>query len=120
MKIKSFVYIVAAVGLILGMTFLIHERSASSGTHLKLEKGLRKVSVQVIKPIIQDLDIKLRYPVNIQAVYQANILPTAVSGFLMQVDVDKGDFVKKGQLLATINPSEEAENVKHEIGRAHV
>lgn len=27
----------------------------------------RKVSVQVIKPIVQDLDIKLKYPVNMQA-----------------------------------------------------
>ncbi|HUK57515.1 MAG TPA: efflux RND transporter periplasmic adaptor subunit [Nitrospiria bacterium] len=91
------------------------ERFASSETNPadSVNKTVeRKVSVQVIKPIVRDLDIKLKYPVNIQAIYQANILPTEVSGYLTEINVDKGDYVRKGQLLATIDPSEENEKVK--------
>lgn len=87
---------------------------AISHPHPSLNEKLatRKVSVQVIKPAIEDLDIKLRYPVNIQAIFQANILPTALGGYLTEVRVDKGDYVTKGQLLAVIDPSIEEEKVK--------
>jgi len=104
-----------SIAVILVAVTLARERFASSGPNppdsaSKISE--RKVSVQVIKPMVRDLDIKLKYPVNIQAIYQANILPTEVSGFLTEVDVDKGDYVHKGQLLATIDPSEENEKVK--------
>lgn len=110
---KSFVWIAVGVSLIVGTVLFTHERQASPGPILKPTDAPRKISVKVIKPIVEDLDIKLRYPVNIQAVYQANLLPTSVSGYLVEVDVDKGDFVQKGQRLAIIDSSEEAENVKH-------
>jgi len=101
--------------VILVSATLARERFAASGTNLAAsvdKTAERKVSVQVIKPIVRDLDIKLKYPVNIQAIYQANILPTEVSGYLTEVDVDKGDYVQKGQLLATIDPSAEYEKVR--------
>jgi len=108
-------FVLIAIAVIVAAATLAWERFASSGPNpadsaTKISE--RKVSVQVIKPVVRDLDIKLKYPVNIQAIYQANILPTEVSGHLTEVDVDKGDYVQKGQLLATIDPSEENENVR--------
>jgi len=106
--------LIGIVVIVVGIT-LVWERFASSGSHPTnsvTKTAERKVSVQVIKPIVRDLDIKLKYPVNIQAIYQANILPTEVSGYLTDVAVDKGDYVKKGQLLATIDPSAENEKVR--------
>jgi membrane fusion protein (multidrug efflux system) len=107
-------FLIVTVAAVLGVALLTRAKFAASrpdpGPLHQVSE--RKVSVQVIKPIVEDLDIKLKYPVNIQAIYQANILPTSVSGYLTEVDVDKGDYVKRGQRLATIDPSEEQEKVK--------
>lgn len=104
--------IIAGIAAIIGVAILIRVRLIPARSNQESGTGERKISVQVIKPIIQDLDIKLRYPVNIQASYQANILPTALSGYLIEINVDKGDYVEKGQRLAMIDPSEEEEKVK--------
>lgn len=114
MKSRSIriVAVIVGIAVVIGVTLLIRARLTPVHSKTVLGTAERKISVQVIKPIIQDLDIKLRYPVNIQAIYQANILPTALSGYLTEVNVDKGDYVEKGQRLASIDPTEEEEKVK--------
>ncbi len=114
MKSRSIriVAVIVGIAVVIGVTLLIRVRLTPVHSKTVLGTAERKISVQVIKPIIQDLDIKLRYPVNIQAIYQANILPTALSGYLTEVNVDKGDYVEKGQRLASIDPTEEEEKVK--------
>lgn len=104
--------VIVGIAVVIGVTLLIRTRLTPVHSKTVLGTAERKISVQVIKPVIQDLDIKLRYPVNIQAIYQANILPTALSGYLTEVNVDKGDYVEKGQRLASIDPTEEEEKVK--------
>ncbi|MDE1889815.1 MAG: efflux RND transporter periplasmic adaptor subunit [Planctomycetota bacterium] len=104
--------IIVGIAVVIGVTLLIRTKLTPVHSKTVSETAERKISVQVIKPVIQDLDIKLRYPVNIQAIYQANILPTALSGYLTEVNVDKGDYVEKGQRLASIDPTEEEEKVK--------
>jgi|GEM_PF-983064 len=114
MKSRSIriVAVIVGIAVVIGVTLLIRARLTPVHSKTVLGTAERKISVQVIKPIIQDIDIKLRYPVNIQAIYQANILPTALSGYLTEVNVDKGDYVEKGQRLASIDPTEEEEKVK--------
>lgn len=106
------VAVIVGIAVVIGVVLLIRTRLTPAHSKMVLKNEDRKISVQVIKPVIQDIDIKLRYPVNIRAIYQANILPTTLSGYLTAVDVDKGDYVEKGHRLATIDPTEEEEKVK--------
>jgi RND family efflux transporter MFP subunit len=63
------------------------------------------VSVQVIKPQRRDIAQTLTLPANISPWYQATLY-AKVSGYLKWIGFDKGDTVKKGQLLAVIDAPE--------------
>lgn len=62
-------------------------------------------SVQVLKPQRRDIARTLTLPANISPWYQATLYGK-VSGYLKWIGVDKGDRVKKGQLLAVIDAPE--------------
>lgn len=62
-------------------------------------------SVQVMKPQRRDLARTLTVPGNISPMYQATLYGK-VSGYLKWIGFDKGDKVKKGQLLAVIDAPE--------------
>lgn len=68
---------------------------ASMGRHL----------VQVVKPQRRDIARTLTLPANISPWYQATLY-AKVSGYLKWIGFDKGDVVKKGQLLAIIDAPE--------------
>lgn len=68
---------------------------ASTGAHL----------VQVIKPQRRDIARTLTLPANISPWYQTTLY-AKVSGYLKWIGFDKGDVVKKGQLLAVIDAPE--------------
>lgn len=59
-------------------------------------------------PVIRDVDVTLRYPVELVAAEQVSVAPVAVSGFLTNVFVDVGDKVEAGQVLATLDCREYA------------
>ncbi|MHB1845693.1 MAG: efflux RND transporter periplasmic adaptor subunit [Deltaproteobacteria bacterium] len=61
--------------------------------------------VKVAKPIVTDVPIVLPYTANIQAIFQAKIVPEFVSGYLTSVNIEDGQFVRKGDLLAAIEKS---------------
>ncbi|MDE3241359.1 MAG: efflux RND transporter periplasmic adaptor subunit [Nitrospirota bacterium] len=61
--------------------------------------------VQVTKPQRRDVSRTLTLPANISPWYQATLYGK-VSGFLKWIGFDKGDTVKKGQLLALIDAPE--------------
>jgi membrane fusion protein, multidrug efflux system len=63
------------------------------------------VSVQVLKPQRKDIVQTLTLPANISPWYQATLYGK-VSGYLKWIGFDKGDSVKKGQLLAVIDAPE--------------
>ena len=67
-----------------------------------------RVLVESAPPVIQDVDVKLRYPVELQADEAVSITPVAVSGFLRRVLVDVGDKVTAGQLIALVDCREYA------------
>jgi multidrug efflux system membrane fusion protein len=61
--------------------------------------------VEVTRPIVVDLPIVLPYTANIQAIFQEKAVPEVVSGFLTSVDIENGQFVHKGDLIASIDKS---------------
>jgi RND family efflux transporter MFP subunit len=61
--------------------------------------------VQVMKPQRRDLTYTITLPGNISPWYQATLY-AKVPGYLTWMGVDKGDSVKKGQLLAVIDAPE--------------
>jgi membrane fusion protein (multidrug efflux system) len=61
--------------------------------------------VQVAKPIRRDVAATLRLPATVSPLYQTTLY-AKVSGYLQSVNVDKGDSVKAGQVLAVIDDPE--------------
>ena len=62
----------------------------------------RVVTVGVVSPIRQDLDIRLAYTADISPYQVVNIF-SRVDGYIAKLHVDKGDFVKTNQLLVEID-----------------
>ncbi len=69
------------------------------------------VPVQVLKPQRRDLAQTLSLPANVSPWYQATLY-AKVPGYLKWVGFDKGDQVKKGQLLAVIDAPEVEEQYR--------
>ena len=64
--------------------------------------------VEAGPPVVADVDLKLRYPIELEADEEVAITPVAISGFLRKVVVDVGDEVKGGQLIALVDCREYA------------
>jgi RND family efflux transporter MFP subunit len=63
------------------------------------------VEVQVMKPIRRDIAHTIALPANIAPLYQTTLY-AKVAGYLKWIGPDKGDWVKKGQVLAVIDAPE--------------
>jgi RND family efflux transporter MFP subunit len=63
------------------------------------------LSVQVMKPLRRDITQTLTLPANVSPWYQATLY-AKTPGYLKWIGSDKGDTVKKGQLLAEIDSPE--------------
>jgi RND family efflux transporter MFP subunit len=63
------------------------------------------VDVQVMKPLRKDLTYTITLPANIAPLYQTTLY-AKVSGYLKWIGPDKGDQVKKGQIVAIIDAPE--------------
>ena len=59
----------------------------------------------VSQPTVRDVAVEIRAPVDLRPREQADLMSKQV-GYLSTVLVDRGDVVKKGQLLALVRPSE--------------
>jgi membrane fusion protein, multidrug efflux system len=66
--------------------------------------------VTVVAPTVRDVPITLMFTVDIRPVEQADLM-SKVPGYVERIHVDRGDPVKKGQLLAEVRPSELPEQV---------
>src|SRR5882762_11503589 len=61
--------------------------------------------VGVVSPERRDIEVKLSFTADILPVQQAAIF-SKVSGYIRKLHVDRGDFVKQGQLLVEIDDQE--------------
>jgi len=69
------------------------------------------VAVQVMKPQRRDMAFTITLPANVSPWYQATLY-AKVPGYLTWMGFDKGDMVKKGQLLAVIDAPEVEEQFR--------
>jgi RND family efflux transporter MFP subunit len=90
-------------GLLL-LAALLLPNTACHGSAARAASDDRPV-VEVTQPIVADLPIVLPYTANIQAIFQEKAVPEVVSGFLTSVDIENGQFVHKGDLIARIDKS---------------
>ncbi|MFO0724702.1 MAG: efflux RND transporter periplasmic adaptor subunit [Myxococcota bacterium] len=67
------------------------------------EAAKKPLSVVVARPQRADLPIDLHYPAELIAIQQTEIQPMEIRGYLTHVYVDKGDPVKAGKVLATVD-----------------
>lgn len=105
---------VGAVGIAALGLFLMKEPDTTATTNesdrprdrgITLEDGTAERTVQVLKPQRRDMARILSLPANISPWAQATLY-SKVSGYLTAMEADKGDWVKKGQLLAVIDAPE--------------
>jgi RND family efflux transporter MFP subunit len=103
---------IAIVILSLLVVFIMRETDTTATTEenerrLKtaVEDNVADHAVQVIKPERQDIVNTLNVPATIAPWAQATLY-AKVSGYLLSMEADKGDRVKKGQLLAVIDAPE--------------
>lgn len=104
----------SVIGIALLALFLMREpdTQATIDGHAKPQSsapqsqaGRVEHSVQVVKPQRRDIVKTLSLPANISPWAQATLY-AKVSGYLTSMEADKGDAVKKGQLLAVIDAPE--------------
>lgn len=105
---------IAAIGVALLALFLTREPDTKATTEAndrpqdsatRTEGGATEQPVQVVKPQRRDVAKTLSLPANISPWAQATLY-AKVSGYLTSMEADKGDTVKKGQLLAVIDAPE--------------
>lgn len=65
-------------------------------------KQARLITVGIVSPLRQDLDIRLAYTADISPNQVVNIF-SRVDGYIAKLHVDKGDFVRANQLLVEID-----------------
>jgi len=86
------------------------------------------VPVRAKKPSVRELPVRLEYPAEIAPIQTADIKSIEARGFIRKILVDKGDRVKKGQVLVTVDcpdyrnrsrqASEEIRSVRAVFGNA--
>ena len=84
----------------------------------------RPPAAVTVAPVqVRDVAVELRAPVDLRPLFQADVGAKTL-GYLDAVLVDRGDVVKKGQLLAVVRPSDlpdqmEAARVAFELAKAN-
>jgi len=83
------------------------------------ERGPERPPVVVVKPTRQDVVRSITLPGDLVGWYQATLY-AKVSGYLKHIDVDKGDWVKQGQVLAAIEVPELEQKLNRARARLEV
>jgi RND family efflux transporter MFP subunit len=93
-------FVVLGIAVVVALIALLVVR-LSTGAKTDTHKP-RLVTVGVVSPIRQDLEVRLAYTADISPNQVVNIF-SRVDGHIAKLHVDKGDFVKANQLLAEID-----------------
>jgi RND family efflux transporter MFP subunit len=94
--------------------------AAACGARTQAPRTRPPPLVIAAQPEVRDLPITLTYTVDLRPIEQAD-LQSKVSGYVQRVYVDRGDAVKRGQLLADVRPSDLPEQVnqaREQVGQA--
>jgi len=93
-------FVVLGIAVVVALIALLVVR-LSTGAKTDTHKP-RFVTVGIVSPIRQDLDVRLAYTADISPNQVVNIF-SRVDGHIAKLHVDKGDFVKANQLLVEID-----------------
>jgi len=104
--------VILAVLLVVTLVGLVAFRLVSNAGKKELRKE-RIISVTTMMPVRKDLDVRLSYTADIQPYQLVNIF-SRVDGYIAKIHVDRGDFVKAGQLLVEIDHTDYV----HAVNRA--
>ena len=96
-RIFSWLFLIALVG---GGVAAFYWRASQEK---KVAVSRRVPRVKVARPVVRGLLVRLSYPASLEAIQAAEIRPVEAKGFVRKLTVDKGDKVKKGQLLVQID-----------------
>ena len=99
-RITGHPFVVLGVIAFFAVTALVIFR-LSTGAKTDPQK-MRLITVGTVSPLKEDLDIRLSYTADISPNQVVNLF-SRVDGYVTKLHVDKGDFVKAGQLLMEID-----------------
>jgi membrane fusion protein (multidrug efflux system) len=111
-RLRQYPGLTVVVILLLVLAGLVVFRLTSSGAKSDPRKG-RVITVGVTAPIRADLEVRLPFTADILPYRQVNLF-SRVDGYIAKLHVDRGDFVKPGQLLVEIDHTEYV----HAVNRA--
>src|SRR4051812_37179073 len=100
--------------------FLLLALACNKGPEQAAPKGRPPPLVTAEKVQVRDVPVEVRAPVDLRPIAQAEV-GSKTLGYLDAVLVDRGDKVKKGQLLALVRPSDlpdQLATVKGSLGQA--
>jgi membrane fusion protein (multidrug efflux system) len=93
-------FVALGVVIFFAITALVVFR-LSTGAKTDTKKA-RLITVGIVSPLRQDLDIRLAYTADISPNQIVNIF-SRVDGYIAKLHIDKGDFVRANQLLVEID-----------------
>jgi membrane fusion protein (multidrug efflux system) len=110
-----------AVGPASAALLLVLSGCGGGGTGKAVQRPPPAVTVAPVE--VRDVPVEVRAPVDLRALVQADVGAKTL-GYLDAVLVDRGDRVRKGQLLAVVRPSDlpdqlESARVSFELARAN-
>ena len=88
--------------------------SADPSPASELQSGAHVIDVQVVKPTRRDVTYSITLPANVSPLYQTTLY-AKVSGYLKSIGPDKGDRVKKNDILAVIDAPEVEEQYQQAV-----
>jgi RND family efflux transporter MFP subunit len=80
----------------------------------EFQSGAHVIDVQVVKPTRRDVTYSITLPANVSPLYQTTLY-AKVSGYLKSIGPDKGDRVKKNDILAVIDAPEVEEQYQQAV-----
>ena len=93
-------FVTLGIIIVVAITALVVFRLSTGAKTDK--KTARLITVGIVSPLRQDLDIRLAYTADISPNQVVNIF-SRVDGYIARLHVDKGDFVRMNQLLLEID-----------------
>lgn len=93
-------FITLGIIIFIAITALVAFRLSTGAKADK--KTARLITVGIVSPLRQDLDIRLAYTADISPNQVVNIF-SRVDGYITKLHVDKGDYVRASQLLVEID-----------------
>jgi membrane fusion protein (multidrug efflux system) len=91
-----------------------HQASGDTSPSSESQPGSQVIDVQVMKPTRQDVAYSIALPANVSPLYQTTLY-AKVSGYLKSIGPDKGDRVKKHDVLAVIDAPEVEEQYQQAV-----